>query len=764
MRLRAGSIALAIGFAAGAEGQEPDTLWTGTHEIEARWLHADQAPGLVHFEPSSLRLRLDAVELEPGRSYRFTVIDRSVRRATLRIGANGEVEAACVEPRDAVRNLGAHRTSALWAEARSLTVGGGVLLDDNRLWHIAPLEPPALQAGATSVDTIRFWAERSGFLQSLSGPRVTTLLRDTVIDGRRLWIGKDSARVQYRERLLEPKRSLDSTAVVERMATGTLRGRFLYDPALGLFRTRHDTMAVAGEAVLRLPHGGVHRTPASYERRTRWTLRSPSEQRDWEEEEGRRRRAHSFSILVLPETLLQQRIRGGDMAVVDSLLRAWPDAGLQERQEIREVLRLAGPDVRARLDSLQAEEGGPGWQVQQWARDRVWAGPPLDSAGMALYLRYLRDPGLPFASGIDTDPLYENLSGGLVMYPPTLGAPPERTSCTPAACWLVAAERDAAEPRLRQVALAASFIVNPEQWVDSLLARRDTAAHLLHPAVLLARGVGATWPAAEKRPIPEPGAGWREWQRWTGVDLDGSLRRGSLPPVRWQDSHLYAVRMIERLTGRDIGAELRAAEDTTRNRMGRLVLRTLALKLGALRPSLEEIAAGVLSSDSLDRSEALTALHQRRSERQAADSAVHHQLANQLLAQAIGGDSLWIPSPDGPKIRPLHVEEDPDARTPLYVAAENLPAPLQARWEGRRDVSVISSEEWQRQDPRSAGMLLRVGQATTIGPFAWINLTRTVRTERSPNERPRGWASGMQFTLLRTDDGWRVIQVGEWVV
>lgn len=129
----------------------------------------------------------------------------------------------------------------------------------------------------------------------------------------------------------------------------------------------------------------------------------------------------------------------------------------------------------------------------------------------------------------------------------------------------------------------------------------------------------------------------------------------------------------------------------------------------------------------------------------------------------IRGDSIWVSLPDGRKIRPLHVEQDPDARIPLYLAADNLPVPVRVQWDGRNGVSVISIEDWHRQDPRAAGMLLQVGQTTTLGPFAWIGLTRTVRTERSPVEGPRGWASGVQLTLLRTDGGWQVIEVDEWV-
>jgi hypothetical protein len=143
--------------------------------------------------------------------------------------------------------------------------------------------------------------------------------------------------------------------------------------------------------------------------------------------------------------------------------------------------------------------------------------------------------------------------------------------------------------------------------------------------------------------------------------------------------------------------------------------------------------------------------------------AVHHQITHQLLTQAIRGDSLWASIPDGRESRPLHVEQGLGARIPLYLASENLPAPVRALWDGRNDISVISSDDWHRQDPRAAGMLLQVGPTMTLGPFAWVDLTRTVRTERSPDEGPRGWASGVQFTLLRTDDGWQVIEVGGWV-
>lgn len=738
-------------------------LWTGTHEVEVRWLHARQRPELTRFETSRITFHFVGVAAAGDRHYAVRTCC-PVRRGSLRIGDGGELLESWVEPPDFAEMLGTGRNShTIGFASRHLAPRGAAMLDDSRLWDIAPLRPPAPRAGSMTHDTLRSRAERFGFLQSVEGPRVTTLLRDTVVEGRRLWIGRDSARVRYRERVLHWRRSLHTTVVVAREAAGTLRGRFLYDPDLGLFEARWDTLVAAGEATLRLPDGTLYRTPASYERRSAWTLRSPEEQRAWDEAERDRRRRHGHSMVRFPNTPLEERVSAGDTGVADSLLHAWRRSGPPERRRIREALAFAPPSFRERLDSLIVAEAGWISEVGRMTR-RVWAGPPVDGAEMVEYLKLLRDPSIAFDHGIDPDPAYENLAGGLVMYPPTLGAPPGRTSCTPAACRLVAAEGNAREPRLRKVALVARFILEPERWVDSLLSRTDTASHLLRDAVLLARGVGATWESAEKRPIPPPGATWREWRRWTGVDGTPGMGHGPPPLVRFGDSHLYAIRMTERLTGRDIGAELATAADTSRTDSARAVFRALALRVGSVRPTVAELIPDLRSPDQTERQLAFAALRQHTADRRPAAEAVAEEVVGQLLAQAIDGDSIWTAGPEGrPPVRRVHGDSDSIPARPLFLARENLPDGVRTLWERRDGVDVITHEEWRGQPPRQPGVLLAVGEVTALGPLVWVSLDRWVREERAADESPRGWASGERFLLLRTEEGWEVLSVGEWI-
>jgi hypothetical protein len=221
--------------------------------------------------------------------------------------------------------------------------------------------------------------------------------------------------------------------------------------------------------------------------------------------------------------------------------------------------------------------------------------------------------------------------------------------------------------------------------------------------------------------------------------------------------------MTERLTGRDIGAELMAALDTTTDEMGRAALRSLAMHVGAIRPSIEEIVDGLRSPDPRIRAQARTALGQRWGERQPADSTLQHELAAQLFAQAVDGDSIWIATPDGRLPRLVRPTLDRLGSPLLYLAADDLPAPLQRAWNARPDVSVISRQEYRGQPSRSPGLLLEIGRAFTLGPLVWIDLTRTIREPRDPDQGPGGSASGTRFMLLRTDEGWVVLLAGGWV-
>jgi len=143
-----------------------------------------------------------------------------------------------------------------------LDFDGPLSLPATKLWDVVPsFHPPRLVAGARWTDSLSWPADSLGSSQTLSGRRVSRLVRDTTVAGRRLWIVADTTVGRYDELALRSERTLDTLVPVTR--TGVLRmyGRMLYDPALGLARVRDDSMTMSGSAVLRYPDGAASPHP-----------------------------------------------------------------------------------------------------------------------------------------------------------------------------------------------------------------------------------------------------------------------------------------------------------------------------------------------------------------------------------------------------------------------------------------------------------------------------------------------------------------------
>ena len=194
------------------------------------------------------------------------------------------------------------------------------------------------------------------------------------------------------------------------------------------------------------------------------------------------------------------------------------------------------------------------------------------------------------------------------------------------------------------------------------------------------------------------------------------------------------------------------------------MFRALALRVGSVRPTVAEIIPGLRSADATERQLAFAALQQHTADQRPAGEALAEEVVGQLLAQAIDGDSIWTGAREGRRpVRRVEGDPDPPPDRPLFLARENLPDGVRAHWEGRTGISVITREEWRGQPPRQPGVLLVVGEVTTLGPLVWVLLDRWVREERAADESPRGWASGARFLLLRTEAGWEVLSVAEWI-
>jgi hypothetical protein len=119
-------------------------------------------------------------------------------------------------------------------------------------------------------------------------------------------------------------------------------------------------------------------------------------------------------------------------------------------------------------------------------------------------LPYLDDPGRLWQLGILPRFTYVQLAGQLQRATPILEPDSTRWQCEPATCRAyIALVQMAREPRLRDAALAGAFAREPARWYARLVARSDSGSLIARSALRLAEGVGATWPAAPKTPMPQ---------------------------------------------------------------------------------------------------------------------------------------------------------------------------------------------------------------------------------------------------------------------
>ena len=514
--------------------------------VRERWLHGRQAPGFTTFQTSGGRIHIDAVDDDAHgrRTFHLFVEGRRMDGpAALMVDSAGRVVSAVATAE--------RRDGPYYTLERPNLFGERPLpsLHETRAWELVPaFHPPRLVRGASWTDTLDLAAERDGIHSTLRGVRRSTLLGDTIVDGRRLWIVHDSARVHYTERRVVRERTLDTLVVVDRDASGTIRGRYFYDTELRVYHVRDDTTELAGTAVLRYPDGRTFPTPARLERTRRLELLDPA---------TREARARAREAEWRAEHAARPRPGPG----------AAPSSADRERDQAVEP----GDTARV-LRELLSSSGRPGR--------------PLHTAELELLLPFMDDPGLAFAFGLRRDPLYQELQHHLLHRPPAVTADTTDWPCTPDACRLLARQwHTAREPRLRDLGLIAQMVLDPARWADTLVAHAASSTALLESALWLARGVGATWRASSKPPLPEPEADWRVWLAWmNGWSHDeASSEVDEIGPgsrIRFNSTHATALRFHEAWTGRDIVAELRKKLETAATDSARLVYGLILLELG----------------------------------------------------------------------------------------------------------------------------------------------------------------------------------------
>jgi hypothetical protein len=340
--------------------------------------------------------------------------------------------------------------------------------------------------------------------------------------------------------------------------------------------------------------------------------------------------------------------------------------------------------------------------------------------------------------------------------------------CTPDACRLLDAQwRTAREPRLRDVGLVALVTLDPGQWADTLLALDGPRHPLLHPAALLARGVGATWPAASKAPLPPPNSDWRVWLEWMNgrdprYDAVMRARAGAAPEVRFEESHSTAIRFYEMRTGRDVVADLRRGYDAARSDSARLVFGTMLQQLGEVQftedQMVEAFTSGVTARIVLAR-QALLRRFNRPSPMDAASAA---PLIDRLLASIVDTAPLWRVGAED--LRALHRGDRPIVHAQvqrIFLNGDSLPDAVRAKWGAR--LQIITDAEWASRDVRSAAVFYTVPPPRRWGRFVRIKVLDAERTARAEGQLPAAYAAGKTYYLMELNGEWVIVAEEGWV-
>ena len=739
----------------------PMVLTSVSHD---RWVHEGQHPGFVGYLSNETRAHVRRISSTRGSGFSMLKLGLGNREATLSLGSGNRVNTAIVE----VPPL----TYGRWDDPgggedrlRRMLLSGSAAqaLPYARLWEIAfPFPDAPLGPGMAWTDTLSFMDEPGdGLSEVLDGVWQNTVVGDTLLGARRLPVVRTSARVRYRSTRLVADAALEGDYTVERAVSGTLVGLAVVDTVVGVRAGGADTASWAGTAVLRTHDGHAFTSGVRYDRFRTWTLQDSTVWADSVQAERRRR---GGGMVRIPSDALQERLVAGDTVAVDSLFQVWRNThDPRVRWEVERLLTgwaARGMEraraLEARLADAHREMGDSTHKLLDFPRFR--SEPPVDPARARRMLTYLDDMGRLWRLGVVPTWTYGEVARVLLAATPILEPDSTAWGCEPAACRLfLDAAETAAEPRLRDAALVGLLARDPGQWFDRVQARADSGSRVVGPALLMARGVGATWPAAPKDPAPPPEADWRVWLSWMG---------GS---VRFEESHRNALRMFAARKGRDLAAELRNGWPPESD-SAILVLGTVLQGMGTppvTSPEglADEARSGSTPRIALARREIARLLRRAEPTR---DTALAREVVSAVLDSVFGGgDSPWPlaagveTGPGGRVIYPLSTSYHGAGDVPLFIAAETLPEGVAARLPP--GVQVVDSATWAARPPRAGGVILTVTPVKRVGDLMEVSWSWVSFFRREADQTPEGYAGGGGLTLVLTEEGWRVVEVTGWI-
>ena len=764
-------LASALAVSPAASQPVPFAGTTLQQTVLERWMNGGQRPATTRFESRTENFR----------------VARDERTATgVSLVVRGGLTAAdsslvAVDPRGAVRVQHYLRrpmadrpmiagTDSTRMARFSLLSGRSrmqLVMPAARLWDVARSAPANARAGTQWADTLRLETEHDGARVLLTGVRRNRVLRDTTVDGRTMLIVRDSASVSYEERFLVEAYMLDTTEQVDRKTTGIIRGLWLLDPQHGHVAWKADTTTLTGTATLTTADGRTVSTPTRFERMRELHALSATELAA--HNAGQR----PFSIVMVPFTALEKRMQQEGPAIADSLLRVVSaTTNPMERDSLLSLLQRWGRVPRARL-LQEALLGGDTVRALEYMQ---YDPQSMSAAWLRAWLPVYDDAARLWRHGLSADQFSEQLASRIRSAPPIAsgiaslvtegpGMPPirEAGACTPDACRLLTGLWPSArDPRLRAVGLLTHAMQDPRVWGDSLVRYVAIAPPVLRPAVAMLNGVGATWPAASKIPLPAPGSDWRRWSEWMTGQAPGTARPTlpggrALPPypiTRLEESHRAAIAVNVAATGRNIVPELRESFRTATEDSARLVFGTLAVQLRAIPVTGDQLASWFAEPSPMITTLARNALMSFvvDSARPMPDAEAA-PLIDTLLAILVNQAPSWgVLHNDTAQLRGFPAELRPGT---LRMYADSLPPSVVARWSSK--IRPVSMSERGVPDDQLPATTYTISRPLVAGRFVVVRFS--LMTQRGP----QAYAQGSTYYLMRVGSEYKIVMVSGWI-
>lgn len=765
----------------------PSAKLTVELETRQRWMNARQLPIHTPRVTTTHLISVDSIVTDSAAAARVfwgRVGERRMIADPLRITTrlDGHLAAVDVTPRQSpgLPMMRTARDSARMARFGLVDFTGVYLtLPAARAWDVVPVyRGRRLRAGERWIDTLSYATTVRDMQQSMAGRRTYTIVRDTTIAARHLWIVRDSAAVDLTERYPIDERRLDSLATIERRVRGFVVGQWLYDPEIGLFRVRRDSTALRGEATLTYPDGRVFKSPTRFERVRTWTVYEPDELARREAQLAAQRDSNSFSIVMVPRNTLEQHVRAGNRSTVDSLYAVWRSSNdPDQRDAIKRLLNMWGgrdSTSRARFRAARIAEGDTAYMLEGRDYDES---PRISLRDVQFLLPFMRDPGLAFQHGLSRDIAYERMVETLIRVPPAIEPDTAKWLCEPVACDLLSQQwRTATEPRLKSVGLSVLALVNPRRWRDTFLIHAKAGDNVLQLALPIVDGAvrqGGLSLAARPNPVPPAGASWEAWRDWVRGPVVSPppplpSGRGALPPQppRWLFSagNSLHLRFLQVATGRDLVRELSALFVSAPSDSATVMIASILDGLNALPFGSDSIVLFATHANPLFRAFASRLVvgsfpsNESAVRFDRADSATNAVIQRQLLPALVAKREPW-PSIEertlggggaGPFREPP--SDAPGARHPVYYNVDSVDTVVRAELAGR--LTTMSGSVWSARSSREGGELWSISRVERTGRFARVRVDVSGRIQRAENQGPQAWFSWTTYYLVERDGEW----------